>query len=167
MLRSQPWLVKNLHVTVEFGPALCYGLVIFFTNHQCGLLVSTSIAVMCLVWAYFSMVVLHKIGLVRLIFGMEYAAGWDRVITLAQPGHDRDPDPLVLFCMQMDSPDDMGKFQKRMDAHFSQYYRCAYNVVRVRGSVFFRTVTDEMLRKRIIVHEQALDHAQFQAFVAS
>ena len=31
---------------------------------------------------------------------------------------------------------------------------------------FFKTISDEMLENRIILHEQALDHAQFQSFAA-
>ena len=69
--------------------------------------------------------------------------------------------------MRMDTPDDLGQFQTRLFAHFSQYYRCAYNVTRIRSSIFFKTVTHEMLQKRIILHSQALNHDQFLSFVAS
>ena len=88
-------------------------------------------------WAYCGIAALYKIGLVGLIFGMEYAAGWDRALAF-MPGHVRDYDPLILFCMQMQSPDDLVKFKTRLDEHFSQYYRCAYNVTRIRSSVFFQ-----------------------------
>ena len=52
----------------------------------------------------------------------------------------------------------MSAMVKKMREHLSRYPRCNSKIVRIRGSVFVKLVTDENLleKEQVRVHEEAL-----------
>ena len=108
-------LAKCLHLLIEFGPAIYFTWVIFFSDqYKYGIFSVSSILIFCLFWAYFCMILLHVLGLVPLIFGMEYVTSWDKLLVT-------NPASLVVLTLKMENPGDLEHFKAMMEAHFSSY----------------------------------------------
>lgn len=145
-------LATALHIMVELGPLLSFFATLVIADHGLGIASKLFLFSLCSFWYLAGLLVLHKLGLTKPLFGMEMGTGLDKGMALNRYAQ------VVIFVAQMDSPDDLGQLRQRMQDHFvGKYPRCSTEVVRIRHSVFFRRVADPAAVQRAYrVHDTAL-----------
>ena len=106
-----------LHLTIEYIPALVYLTLIFIL----GWLPEVSVlgCTIVLIWKLYCIEILHGMGLVVPIFGMEPIIGFERGLIIGQEAM-----PLVTTLIKMQKPrNDLEVFRKRVLKHFQSFPR--------------------------------------------
>ena len=91
-----------VHLTLEYVFLVCF-VVTYFLGYQdaLGFWSSGFLVVLVVTWTYFCTLLLHRLGLMNAIFGMEYLEGFERAFGLYSHSS------LILLVAQMNKPEDL------------------------------------------------------------
>ena len=102
--------------------------------------------VLALAWYRYGVIILHKCGFDRLIFGMELIHGCDKTFLVWGV----DQSPIVGTCIKMEKPDDMDLFRRKVLNHFLQFSRLKSQLVVLGTTYFFRELTERRVVNRLV-----------------
>lgn len=150
-----------LHLLLEAGPLLSFFTTLLLTDHGLGIVAKLFLFTLCSIWYFAGVLILHKLGLTKPLFGMEMGTGLDKGMALNRYAQ------VVIFVAQMDSPEDIEQLRQRMHDHFvGKYPRCSTEVAHVRSNVFFRPVDAAAVKRAYRVHDTALSKEQLEDMAA-
>ena len=76
--------------------------------------VIAAVIVLALIWYRYGLILMHKCGLDKLLFQMEFITGCDKNFLVWGV----DQSPIVGTCIKMEKPDDLDAFRKKVLTHF-------------------------------------------------